>query len=130
LTGFLWGLTGFDELSEMKLFMATRWGNPYEADGPNGEDTNCLVRASCLEDVARLAEELLMCWPQSVGENRPVESHIHCIRLIGEDTTSELPSVIHGPWIAVSVVRDSNFNMWIRDETDGEWIDASEEAQT
>ena len=114
----------------MKLFMATRWGNPYEAEGPNGEDTNFLVRASSLEDVARLAEDLLMCWPQSIGENRPVESHIHCIRQIGEDTTSELPSVIHGPWIAASIVRDSNFKMWLRDGPNGEWIDASEELQT
>lgn len=114
----------------MKLFMATRWGNPYEVGGPDGKDTNFLVRAASLDEVASLAEELLMCWPQSIGENRPVESSIDCIRLIGEDTTSELPSVIHGPWIAASIVRDSNFKMWLSDGPNGEWIDASEELQT
>ena len=114
----------------MKLFMATRWGNPYEADCPDGKDTNFLVRASSLEDVARLAEELLMQWPGSIGGNRSVENCIHCIRLIGEDATSELPSVIHGPWIESSIVRDSNFRMWLRDEPDGEWIDVAGESQT
>ena len=113
----------------MKLFIATRWGNPYEEEGPNGKDTNFLVRASSLDDAASLAEEFLIGCPQSIEENLPVENFIHRIRLIGEDTNSELSSVIHGPWIAAAIFRDSNLEMWLRDETDGQWIRASEELE-
>jgi hypothetical protein len=113
----------------MKLFIATRWGNPHEEEGPNGRDTNSLVRASSLDDAASLAEELLIGCSQSIEENLPVENFIHCIRLIGEDTISELSSVIHGRWIAAAIFRDSNLGMWLRDETDGQWIRASEELE-
>lgn len=111
----------------MKLFITTRWGNPYEPDGPDGKDTNFLVRASDFDEAARLAESDLKHYPLFVGANRPVQGFINCIQQIGEDPASESPAVLYGPWIEHIVVRDSNYDVWHRDKPDKEWFNMSEE---
>jgi hypothetical protein len=111
----------------MKLFIATRWGNPYETHGPDGKDTNFLVRASDLSQAAHLAEDILQHYPLAIEGNRPVQGFIHCIAQIGDDASSEIPSVIHGPWIEFCGVRDSTYDVWHRDKPDGEWFNMSEE---
>ena len=113
----------------MKLFIATRWGNPYEADGPDGKDTNFLVRASDFDQAAKLAEDILQHYPLRVGDNRAVQGIIHCIQQIGEDPASETPSVIHGPWIEFNLI-DSSYDVWHRDEPNGKWLNMSEEMKS
>jgi hypothetical protein len=107
----------------MKLFIATRWGNPFEADGPDGKDTNFLVRAPDLPTVAILAESVLQNYPLSVDGNRPVHGFIHFIKQVGEDPTSEVPAVILGPWIEYTLIKESNYQEWHRDRPRGKWYE-------
>jgi hypothetical protein len=105
----------------MKLFIATRWGNPFEKDGPDGKDTNFLVRASDLSTAAKLAEAILQHYPLSVAGNRPVQGFIHFIKQVGEDLSSESPAVIHGPWIEFTHIHESEYIEWHRDKPRGKW---------
>ena len=113
----------------MKLFIATRWGNPHEEDGPNGKDTNFLVRAPSVPVAARLAEEVLHYLPTAIDGNRPVANFIHCVKQVGEDSSSSTPSVIHGPWIEFAIIQN-DYDWWQRDEPDGKWYNFSEERTT
>jgi hypothetical protein len=110
----------------MKLYIATRWGNPYEQDGPDGKDTNFLVRAYDMNQAAYLAEKLLQNLPTRVGNHRPVQDFIHCIHEIGEEHTCGVPAVIHGPWIEAMIMRSSDYDSWHRDDRDDEWHSISE----
>lgn len=111
----------------MKLFIVTRWGNPHEKDGPDGKDTNFLVRAASMPEAALLADELLQNMSTSTPGNRPVQSFVHCMKQIGEDLLHSSPAVVHGPWIEYAIIHDSDYDVWHRDEPAGDWINISEE---
>jgi hypothetical protein len=111
----------------MKLFIATRWGNPFETEGPDGKDTNFLVRAPDLATVARLAEAILQDYPLQVANNRPVQGFIHFIKQVGEDPASVAPAVILGPWIEHALIRESGYPEWHRNRPRGKWYEIQNE---
>lgn len=107
----------------MKLFIITRWGNPYEEDGPDGKDTNFLVRAASLDDAAIIVDRKLRDMTTSVVGNRPVQDFSHCATEIGKDILSKKPAIIHGPWIESIIIQKSeHYSSWHREESDGLWI--------
>ena len=67
----------------MNLYIATRWGNPHDPDGPDGADTNFPARANKMEEAALLADEHLQNLPTSEGTNRPVQGFTQCKTHIG-----------------------------------------------
>ncbi|MEM9480008.1 MAG: hypothetical protein AAGA58_10180 [Verrucomicrobiota bacterium] len=112
----------------MNLYIATRWGNPQEPDGPDDADTNFLVRAETREEAASLADELLKKMPTSEGTNRPVQNFTHCVTHIGTTDLGENPHVIHGPWIKHLILcEDGDYDYWHRDTPDGDWTNISEQ---
>jgi len=98
----------------VNTYMVTRWGNPK--DGPDGEDTNFLVIAPSYEVAAECADVALADYPQMLGEN--VENRAHLVVELGISSSS-VPGVFHGPWIAHSVLRACESVSWQR--IDGEW---------
>ena len=111
----------------MNLYIATRWGNPYEKDGPDAKDTNFLVRAHSVEEAAIFSESILRSYPHSIQGNRSVADFINCVRQIGDDPKSSIPSVIHGPWIEYITIENSDYDVWHRDEPNEAWTNISEQ---
>eukprot|EP01031_Cornospumella_fuschlensis_P014012 gene14012-17125_t len=101
----------------MNLYIATRWGNPNEKSGPDGKDTNFLVRAASVGEAALLADAVLHGYPTSAHGNRPVVDFVSCVRQIGDDPRSSMSAVIHGPWIEYIAIEHSDYDVWHRDES-------------
>lgn len=111
----------------MRLFIITRWGNPYEEDGPDGKDTNFLVCASSLDEAAKIVDNKLSHMTTVVSGNRPVQDFSHCATEIGEELLSQEPAIIHGPWIESMIIRNSShYPSWHRQDPDGEWTSTKE----
>lgn len=106
----------------MKLFIITRWGNPFEEDGPDGKDTNFLVRALTLEEASEMTDQRLKTMTNKVSGNRPVKCFSQFAAEIGVDNCSEKRGIVHGPWIESILVNDlEQYPSWHRDDADGEW---------
>jgi len=102
----------------MKIYLATRWGNPESPDGPDGEDTNLLVRASSVEEAAAVTDAFLARAPTtSPHSRRPVQAFCHHIVELGVDSsTSAKPDITHGPWVAHAFSRWADSPAWTRNE--------------
>ncbi|MCP4159768.1 MAG: hypothetical protein GY760_06820 [Deltaproteobacteria bacterium] len=111
----------------MKLFIITRWGNPYEEDGPDGKDTNFLIRALSIQDAGQIADQMLITMTNKVSGNRPVKGYAQFGTEIGVDKFSKKKGIVHGPWIE-SIIVDSTkkYPLWHRDDVEDDWK-ASEE---
>jgi hypothetical protein len=111
----------------MHLFIVTRWGNPHELAGPDGKDTNFLVRAYSIKEASDLVDFRLRNMTSQVPGNRDVQTFAHSAVQIGEDSLSREVGIIHGPWIETSVIHDSpHYPSWCRDEIDEEWVDSKD----
>lgn len=106
----------------MNLYLVTRWGNPFSAEGPDDEDTNYLVKASSHQEAARTTDALLAVSVTKVEGNREVEGFCHAIRQISEQAMgAETPAIIHGPWYEHMFVRGlETSRSWLRAES-GNW---------
>ena len=110
----------------MKLYMVTRWGNPHEKDGPDGKDTNFLIRAASVKEAGQLADDALLNFPISQPGNRPAQGFSQCIHQLGEDTISETHGILHGPWIEYAIIENSTYDTWHREDLNSEWHNVSE----
>lgn len=107
----------------MKLYIAVRWGNHESSDGPDGEDTQCLIRARDHVEAARLADAILLSMPTACTKgDRSVQPFCHRIIEIGSDGSTfpgVEPQVLMGPWIAYGYeVHHIGYATWKRDGTD------------
>jgi len=93
----------------MNTYVVARWGNPDE--GPNGEDTNFLVVASSPAEAGRLADECLSDHPWLNGDD--VQSFCQLVVELGISASST-PAVIHGPWVANTILRACELASWER----------------
>lgn len=106
----------------MKLYIITRWGNPFEVDGPDGKDTNFLVRALSLDEASEIADQRLKTMTHKISGNRPVKGYAQFAAEIGEDKFTSKKGIVHGPWIESIIVHDTkNYPTWHRDEAGGRW---------
>lgn len=110
----------------MNLFIASRWGNPFDDDGPDGADTNIFVRAPDMRTAATLVDEHFKRIPSECEGMSPVANFAQCMRQVGEDPIAETASVIHGPWIEPMLLHVSSYPEWHRDNPKGDWIEMSE----
>lgn len=100
----------------MKLWHVAQWGNLEE--GPDGQDTNCIVRAPNLASAVNLAEDyfkrIYQPWKDGQAD---------VAMLMGEDTsTSDDPRIVIYSW------RNPAFNLahypaWYRHHETNEWLD-------
>jgi hypothetical protein len=109
----------------MKIYFVVRWGNPDSPDGPNGADTNLLVRALTVEQAAAVAGERLRGTPTTSSKSRrPVQPFCHQIYELGTDTsTDKEASVIHGPWVEYAYMRCPGCPRWSRDDSGEKWVE-------
>ena len=63
----------------MKIYLVRRWGNPEDPDGPDGEDTNFIIRASSPRKASEIADDKLKDTPTKVADNRRVQNFCHNI---------------------------------------------------
>ena len=106
----------------MNLYIATRWGNPFEKDGPDGKDTNFIVRAESMGQAAEIVDEALKLYPTSEVNNRPVCDFTQCITQIGIAQSSQSPRLVHGPWIEHLILMDNDdYDYWHRDSPTEGW---------
>lgn len=112
----------------MKLYFTTRWGSPTDPDGPDGADTNYLIRASTPEEAAQVADVALHTFPvRSTPAGRPVQTFCHHITELGEDSsTDSSPSIVHGPWVSRAIIDAAGCRSWQRDSQDGAWVSVDE----
>ena len=105
----------------MNLYLVTRWGNDESEDGPDGDDTNFLVRASTVEGASEVVDKIL-----SNMSHKRVADFCHRVTRIGESISlTEKPSIILGPVVNPGIMHDdegiSNAERWARDEKEEDW---------
>ena len=104
----------------MKLFLVIRWGHDEAEEGPNGEDTNFIIRACDRNQAATLIDDFL----RSCLHHSRVEPLCHRITELGDDTSSQNePEIVCGPWYAYALWKMSGYKTWMREhQTDYEWV--------
>jgi hypothetical protein len=112
----------------VKLYLAIRWGHAESPDGPDGEDTQLLIRASSLADASKIADGALAQLPVSSSlSRRPVEPFCHRIIELGKDSSTDgVSRVLTGPWIGRSFFDTSPYQMWVREYALDDWHDAKD----
>lgn len=105
----------------MNLYLVTRWGNDESVEGPDGDDTTFLIKASSVNNASELVDRVL--------ENMPhtkVSNFCHRVTKIGESISSNEVSTILGPFIGSSLMEDDegidNSERWARDEKEEGWV--------
>ena len=106
----------------MNLYLVTRWGNDHDPDGPDGEDTNFLVRASTVTEASEIVDSVLEKLP-----HKNVDDFCHRVTRIGESISESLKApIILGPFVAPAIMHDDegidNIERWARDEKSEGWI--------
>ncbi|WP_444928585.1 hypothetical protein ACJJIF_11975 [Microbulbifer sp. SSSA002] len=95
----------------MNIYMVSRWGNEVLDEferGPDGPDTNFLVRAKCPENAALLVNEYLTYY-----SNEGVRDYCEHIAMLGEDKIHSKEAVIHGPFISHAFFSNkSTYKSW------------------
>jgi len=112
----------------MKLFLVVRWGSPTDPEGPDGEDTNYLIRAATPEAAAVVADVALYTFPlRSRPVGRPVQGWCHYIVELGEDESTEpIASIVHGPWVRHAIIQADGCRAWHREAADDPWVASQE----
>ncbi len=112
----------------MKLYFTVRFGHPESPDGPDGEDTNFLVRASSFLEAATITDKFLANAPTtSPSSKRPVDSRCHRVIELGTDGSSESQAaIVHGPWIRFCSMSVKGCPAWHRDGIYTEWVTEEE----
>ena len=91
--------------------MVSRWGNEVLGDferGPNGPDTNFLVRAKNPENAALLVNKCLANY-----SNMGVREYCEHIAMLGEDQVHSEEAVIHGPFVSHAFfLNKSEYESW------------------
>lgn len=110
----------------MKLYLAIRWGHAESPDGPDGEDTQLLIRASSLAETEQIADHALGQLPMSSAlSSRSVQPFCHCIIELGVDASADTDArVLVGPWIGRAFFEKTPYRTWIRDSLSEQWQDA------
>jgi hypothetical protein len=106
----------------LNLYEVIRWGNDSTDEftgGPNGPDTCFLVRASSVEDAAKLVDPILVELPHV-----RVQHWAHAIYWIGTDVGIEThASVLRGPYVEHAF--DRGWRIWHRNKSDEPWVEMS-----
>jgi hypothetical protein len=110
----------------VKIYLAIRWGHAESPDGPDGEDTQLLIRATSLADASRLADDALSQLPvSSTLSTRPVQPFCHRIIELGADASVDTDArILLGPWIGRAFFDTAPYRTWVRDTLSEEWQDA------
>lgn len=106
----------------MNIYLLARWGNGEDLDGPDGEDTNMIVRAGDLDRASELADPILKMIQVCAPNGRLVASFMQQATLIG---TTGLPRETEGiltyPWIGKGIPQNCE-KAWRRDSLDEGWL--------
>lgn len=107
----------------MKLYLVVRQGSPTDVDGPDGPDTNVLVRAKTVEEAGMVADTVLRSYAShQLPVGRPVQDLCHQITELGEDASADPePAIIHGPWVLHAYIYPRGYRKWHRDSPAAEW---------
>ncbi len=110
----------------MKLYLAIRWGHAESPDGPDGEDTQLLIRAPSFAEAGQIADNALSQLPVSSALSaRAVQPFCHRIIELGADASAGSDAqVLVGPWIGRAFFETASYRTWIRDALSEQWQDA------
>jgi hypothetical protein len=108
---------------KMHLYLVTRYGSASNPDGPDGPDTNFLVRGRSHEAAAALVDECLGGLTEETKASRPVEPFCHVITEIGLAESDAIEAILHGPWVAHRYLHAcSNLRSWERIAQSEDWL--------
>ena len=103
----------------LRLYLCVRWGHAESEEGPDGEDTNVLVRAHDHEEAAALADATLARMPTHIAGN-PRSVAPYCSRVVelGSDASGAAePDMVLNPWIAYAFSASTDaYPCWCRGE--------------
>ncbi len=102
--------------------MVSRWGNEVLDEleqGPDGPDTNFLVRALSPENAAKIANEALKHYT-----NKGLRDYCEQIAMLGTDTSHQQEALIHGPFISHAFLHNkSSYQRWeLSSKHDKVWL--------
>lgn len=103
----------------MKLWIVVQWGNSKE--GPNGEDTQCIVRSNDMMSAIEFAQSCF--WgPLKDGWK---DGQADLAVLLGEDGSPDdgMTRTIIQPWIN-NAIYGGDYPSWHRHSATNEWLDA------
>lgn len=102
----------------MQLFEVIRWGNDSDdpfTGGPDGADTCFLVRASSVEDAARLVDRAL-------AASETTRPHAGAVYLLGTDLSAQSEQrILRGPYLQHAYRH--GWRHWYREEHDAPWVE-------
>jgi len=104
----------------MKIYFVVRWGHDESPDGPNGEDTHFIVKASDHDEAAAIVDFYL----EHSLHHSQVEPICNVIVELGSDVgTRTDPLIIHGPWYSYAYLQTGrDYPSWIREvHTEYQW---------
>lgn len=106
----------------MNVYLLARWGNGEDPEGPDGQETNMIVRAETLERAAAIADPILLRIPLCAPGGRPVAAFMQHATLIGTtDRIREKEGILTYPWIGEGIPQDCE-RSWRRDSLEQGWI--------
>jgi hypothetical protein len=106
----------------MHIYLVTRYGSASNPDGPDGPDTNFLVRGRSHEAAAELVDQCLFGLADETRAARPVEPFCHLITQIGLADSGGVESILHGPWVAFRYLHACDGQpSWQRTAEDSDW---------
>lgn len=108
----------------MFLYSVLRWGNQSSDDGPDGDDTEFLVKAVSVEEASDIVDDAIK--EKNLMGFR-VQNFCHSIVEIGvSHSTERTAKIVFGPVISsMSVFSDDgipNDKKWVRDNLDEGWV--------
>lgn len=108
----------------MKIYLAVRFGSDASNDGPDGEDTNFIARASSRDEAASIVDSFLA----NEMPHKKVEPLCHRIIELGKDISGFTDTrIVVGPWIAYTIARTEGYKTWMREaQTEYQWKDMHE----
>lgn len=100
----------------MKLWIVVQWGN--ELEGPDGEDTQCIVRSNDMMDAITFAEGCFRPYKWKNGQ-------ADMVCLLGDDGAidDDKISLIVPVWVN-NAIYGGNYLSWHRHSATHEWMDA------
>jgi hypothetical protein len=108
----------------MKLWVVSQWGNKDE--GPNGEDTNCVIRSNDMMEAIEFAENIFLGYMRD-GWNKGKANAIYLLGDDGREDDHKTKQIID-VWRAHAFNR-GGYPSWHRDwreGNDGKWAPAEE----
>ncbi len=108
--------------AQLLLYICIRFGNPFDEDGANGDDTIVLVRAPSHTAAGEVADEFFRGFPSRSAGGISLHKFCHRIVRVGEDACGpSASSAVLTHWVGNNYP-PAEYERWCRGEIPGEFV--------